>query len=60
GRTGFEGDTMTVTAPAGSELRDVLGTEGRSYTVGADGSLDVELGPFEGVVLVPAADHQTF
>ncbi|MFK7991123.1 MAG: alpha-amylase family glycosyl hydrolase, partial [Sandaracinaceae bacterium] len=46
GRTGFEGDTMTVTAPAGSELRDVLGTEGRSYTVGADGSLDVELGPF--------------
>lgn len=51
---------MSVGAPAGTELRDVLSPEGRSYTVAGDGTLDVELGPYEGVVLVPAAEHAAF
>lgn len=56
-----DGDTMmTVSAPAGSTLRDVLGEEGASYTVSGDGTLDVELGPHEAVVLVPEAEHQRF
>ena len=59
-RTSFEGESMEVGAAAGSELRDVLGAEGRSVTVGGDGRVDVELGPYEGVVLVPVGEHRSF
>ena len=55
-RTSFEGAVMEVTARG--TLRDVLGDA--SFGVGADGLLDVELGPNEAVILVPEAEHQAF
>lgn len=51
--TSFEGETMRVSAPAGTLFRDALPSDAaRSYTVQADGTLLVELGPREAVVLV--------
>lgn len=55
-----EGVAMTVGRPPGTELRDVLSPDGRSYTVAGDGTLDVELGPYQAVILVPAAEHASF
>jgi glycosidase len=41
-RTAFEGDTMQTSQPAGTTLVDVL--SGETFTVGADGRLDVAVG----------------
>lgn len=47
-----DGDTVLTTGfPAGTTLRDVLGG-GQTYTVGADGSLDIALPPLSALVLV--------
>ncbi|PCC67405.1 Glycosidase [Nannocystis exedens] len=54
-RTQFEGTTMTVSAPAGAVLVDVLGGN-KKYTVGAGGSLDLTLPPVSGMLLVPQQD----
>ena len=59
-RTSFGGTAMSVNAPAGSTLRDVLGTAGASHAVGADGTMDIELAPYEALVLVPEGDYTTF
>lgn len=56
--TAFEGTVMNVNAAALSTLRDVL--SGESYTVAADGTLRVEVGPYQGRVLVPSGDYQDF
>lgn len=52
-----DGETvMSVDAPAGSVLQDVLREDGARYTVSSDGTLDVELGPYRAVILVPEGD----
>lgn len=52
-RTSFEGAAMNVGAAPGSVLADVL--TGDRFTVGGDGTLDVEVGPFQARILVPEA-----
>ena len=52
--TSVDGQTMTVSAAPGTTFRDALPNDtARSYTVQSDGTLLVELGPREAVVLVP-------
>jgi glycosidase len=52
-----DGETvMSVEAPPGTALRDVLREDGPTYTVSGDGTLDVELGPHDAVILIPEAD----
>ena len=58
-RSSFEGAAMNVSAAPGTVLRDVLG-DGARYTVTPEGTLDVQLGPFASVVLVPEADYVAF
>ena len=55
--TAFEGNAMPVSFAAGTELVEVfpVGSD-RSYTVESDGTVTVEVGPRDGVVLVPAAN----
>ena len=49
-----DGDSRaTVSIAAGTTLTDVLGPEQRTVTVGADGSVELQLAPLTGVVLVP-------
>jgi alpha-amylase len=54
--TGFEADSMSVTATANSVLRDVL--SGDTYSVAADQTLRIELPPYGAVILVPEAEYQ--
>jgi alpha-amylase len=51
----FDGAVMPVTAPPGTELKDVLGQVGGSFTVGADGTLfiDPPLPPRSAMILRP-------
>lgn len=52
----FDGQTMTVSAPAGTMLLDAL--DGTEYVVGPDQSLDITLEPMTGAVLVPASEFK--
>jgi alpha-amylase len=53
--TAFEGEQMAVGLDPGTELRVAYPLDDtRSWVVEADGTLVVELGPHEGVLLVPA------
>ncbi len=49
--TGFEGDSMSVTAPANTALVDAL--TGERFTVGGDQTLRIEVPPHTGYILVP-------
>ena len=49
---------MTVTAPEGTVLVDVLQDGDDEYVVGAGGELVIELEPMSGVLLVPAAEFE--
>ncbi|MBK6919947.1 MAG: alpha-amylase [Deltaproteobacteria bacterium] len=49
---------MTVAAPAGTELVDVLAKDGERFVVASDGSLDVTVAPMSAVILVPVAEAQ--
>ncbi|NVB37681.1 alpha amylase C-terminal domain-containing protein [Pseudenhygromyxa sp. WMMC2535] len=53
-RTAYEGEVMSVLAPAGTVLKDAI--SGETWTVGGDGSLDITLDPMTGVILVPQSD----
>jgi glycosidase len=53
--TGFEGDSMRVTAPANSVLVDAL--TGERFTVGGDQTLRIEVPPHAGYILVPESDY---
>jgi hypothetical protein len=45
---------MKVAAPPGTTLVDALATDSpRAFPVGADGTLNVELGPNDAVILLP-------
>jgi len=50
------GALMTVTAPPGTVLVDVLSPNGASYTVGSTGELDITLPPQSGALLIPQGD----
>ncbi|MBX3275558.1 MAG: alpha-amylase [Sandaracinaceae bacterium] len=56
--TAFEGAAMSVAVAPGTALRDVL--SGDSFTVAADGTLRVEVPPYGGRILVPAAEYVAF
>jgi len=56
--TAFEGTAMSVSAPGGTALRDVL--SGDSFTVSGDGTIRVEVPSYGGRVLVPAGEYQDF
>jgi len=56
--TAFEGAAMSVSAPAGTELRDVL--SGDSFTVAGDGTMTVDAPVYGSRILVPAAEYQSF
>jgi len=49
--TSFGGTAMSVTAAPGTVLVDVLGSE--ELTVAADGTLNVELAPYQARILIP-------
>jgi len=49
--TSFGGTAMSVTSPAGTVLVDVL--SGDTLTVAADGTLNVELEPYQARILIP-------
>ncbi len=51
-----QGALMTVTAPTGTVLVDVLSASGAHYTVGSAGELDITLPPQSGVLLIPQPD----
>jgi alpha-amylase len=51
--TSVGGGPMTTSFPAGTELVDVLGNDGASFTVGAGGSVTVRVDPWQARVLVP-------
>ena len=53
--TAFEADTMSVSAAAGSVLRDVL--SGERHTVAADQTLRLEVPPYGALILVPDAEY---
>ena len=53
-----DGAALTVTAPGGATLRDLL--TGDRFTVGADQSFQPTLGPYEVRILVPEAAYETF
>ena len=54
--TGFEGNTMSVIAPPGTVLVDVLGPAQQSFTVSADGRIDVTVPASSAMILVPQGD----
>ncbi len=54
--TGFEGNTMSVVAPPGTVLVDVLGPAQQSFTVSADGRIDVTVAASSAMILVPQGD----
>ena len=54
--TGFEGNAMSVIAPAGTVLVDVLNDAAASYTVSSDGRVDISLPPSSAMILVPQGD----
>ena len=51
--TKFEGTVMKVSAPAGAVLVDVLGGKNTTYTVAADGTLDLTLAPVSAAAADP-------
>jgi glycosidase len=53
--TSFEDTVMTLSAPEGTVLVDVLSADGARHTVGAGGALAVTLPPLSGALLVPEA-----
>lgn len=55
-RTAFEGTVMTLSAPPGAVLVDVLSGSGTQYTVASDGTLDLTLPPVSGMLLIPKQD----
>ena len=52
--TAFNGNGMPVGFAPGTQLIDVLGDGTRTFTVGPDGKVIVELDPWESVILVAA------
>lgn len=50
--TGYEGAAMPVSFPPGTVLHEVFPGTSREVTVAADGTVDVEAGPREGIVWV--------
>ena len=54
--TGFEGNAMSVIAPARTVLVDVLNDAAASYTVSSDGRVDISLPPSSAMILVPQGD----
>lgn len=53
--TGFEADSMTVSAAAGAVLVDAL--SGERFTVGGDATLRLTVPPHGALILVPEADY---
>lgn len=56
--TGTDDRSMTLTAPAGTVLVDVLSDGDDEFTVGDDGVLVIELEPMSGKLLVPEAEYE--
>ncbi|MCA9709255.1 MAG: alpha-amylase [Myxococcales bacterium] len=56
--TAFEGQGMVVSAPANTVLVDALSTDGTSYVVAADGTLEITLEPMRGAILVPEGEYR--
>ena len=55
--TAYEGNGMPVSFAPGTELVEVFPVgSGRTFTVDADGKVTVDVGPRDGVILVPAAN----
>ncbi len=54
--TQFDGTTMTVAAPPGAVLVDVLASGNTSYTVAPDQTLALTLPPVSGMLLIPQQD----
>ncbi|MEX1365205.1 MAG: alpha-amylase family glycosyl hydrolase [Nannocystaceae bacterium] len=52
----FDGQTMTVSAPAGTVLVDAIANDGVEYVVGADQTVDITVDPMRGAMLVPASE----
>ena len=52
----YEDIKMTLSAPKGAVLVDVLSAKKTAYTVASDGTLDITLPPVRGVLLVPKGD----
>lgn len=53
--TGWEGNGMPVSFAPGTQLVEVWPEDsGRTFTVGGDGTVTVDVGPRDGVILVPA------
>lgn len=52
----YEDIKMTLTAPKGAVLVDVLSAKQTAYTVANDGTLDITLPPASGALLVPKGD----
>ncbi|MFN7143390.1 MAG: alpha-amylase family glycosyl hydrolase [Myxococcota bacterium] len=53
-QTSFEGNAMPVSFAPGTELVEVFPEDSdRTFTVGTDGTVTVDVGPRDGVVLVP-------
>jgi glycosidase len=56
-RTSYEGPPpaqMQTSLVGGTVLVDVVSADQRSYTVAADGTLDIELPPLTGALLIPS------
>jgi glycosidase len=56
--TAFNGNGMMVGFPPGTQLVDVLGDGSRTFTVGSDGKVTVDLDPWEAVILVARGTEQ--
>lgn len=54
--TSFAGAAMALSAPPGAVLVDVLAGKSATYTVAADGTLDLSLAPVTGMLLIPQQD----
>ncbi|HWB81722.1 MAG TPA: alpha-amylase family glycosyl hydrolase [Nannocystaceae bacterium] len=57
--TRFEDTAMTVTAPPGTEMIDVLSDGDLRLVVADDGTLDVTLPPMSAALFVPAAEFES-
>lgn len=55
----FEGETMTVSAPAGTVLVDAIAGSGSTYVVGPDQTVDISVEPMTGAMLVPQTEYQS-
>ena len=54
----FDGETMTVSAPAGTVLVDAIAADGVEYVVGADQTVDITVEPMRAAMLVPSGEYK--